>query len=142
MACGSVRQCPPRTLAVIPSCSYDLPVDAIPESGLRYFADLRPNHVYNASDSREAGVRFEVVALEVHEYRTQWKGVEDPGFVYAVLELETQGRVVDDWLYPDGLQEALAHLDGFAGAAWDELPAAHDEAVSLIQERLAQPPGR
>ena len=117
-------------------------MDEIPESGLRYFADLRPNHVYNASDSREVGVMFEVVALAVHEYRTQWKGVEDPGFVYAVLELEAQGRVVDDWLYPDDLQEALAHLDGFAGAAWGELPPAHNEAVSFIQDRLAQPPGR
>jgi hypothetical protein len=31
---------------------------------------------------------LDVVALAVHEYRTRWKGVEDPGFMYAVLELE------------------------------------------------------
>jgi hypothetical protein len=26
--------------------------------------------------------------------------------------------------------------------AWEELPAGHNEALSFIQERLAQPPGR
>jgi hypothetical protein len=115
-------------------------VDEIPESGrLRYFADLRPNHVYNAPDSRPPGAVYEVVALAVHEYRTQWKGVEDPGFVYAVLELEAQGRVVDDWLYPDGLQQALTHLD-FPGAVWEELPTDHRDALALISHRLTEPP--
>jgi hypothetical protein len=32
---------------------------------------------------REARLVSEVVALAVHEYRTRWKGVEDPGFMYA-----------------------------------------------------------
>jgi hypothetical protein len=59
-----------------------------------------------------------------------------------VLELEAEGRVVDDWAYPDDLQGALAHLDGFPDAAWEELQAGHNEAVSFIQERLAHPPGR
>ena len=61
---------------------------------------------------------------------------------YEVLELESQGRVVDDRAYPDDLQEALAHLDEFPGKAWEELPAAHNEALGVIRERLAQTPGR
>ena len=126
----------------MPPDAYDLSVDELPEIGrLRYFADLRPHHVYNAGDSRGLGT-YEVVALVIHEYRTYWKGVEDPGFMYEVLELEAQGRVVDENPYPNDLDGALTHLDMFPGVAWEELPATHNEAVSFIQERLAQPLGR
>jgi hypothetical protein len=117
-------------------------VDELPEIGnLRYFADLRPHHVYDAADSRGLDT-YEVVALLIHEYRTYWKGVEDPDPMYEVVELEAQGRVVDENPYFDDLHGARTHLDPFPGLGWEELPATHNEAVSFIQERLAQPPGR
>jgi hypothetical protein len=59
--------------------------------------------------------------------------------MYAVLELQVEGRVVDDWAFPDDLPGAVAYLDEFPGVAWEELPVARGEALEFIQQRLAQP---
>jgi hypothetical protein len=113
-------------------------MDEIPQSArLLYFADLRPGLVYAASDSRPPGVVSEVVALAVREFPT----VEgDPALLYYVLELDAQGNVVDDWVFPDDLPGAVAHLDEFPGVAWEELPVGRGKALEFIQQRLAQPP--
>ena len=49
--------------------AYHPVLDEIPQSGrlLHHLADLRPSLVYEAGDSREAGV-VEVVALAFHEF--------------------------------------------------------------------------
>jgi hypothetical protein len=135
-------------------------VEPIPENGrLVFFADLRPDLV--EADETDGVVR-EVVALAIFEAQTiRWDvplhhsgrplmpdeilamdlGEGEPGLVYYVLELEAEGRVVDDWV-PGDLGAAKAFLQSYPGAVWEELPDDTDEALALLRQRLAGPPRR
>jgi hypothetical protein len=145
---------------------YDKWMEPIPENGRPvFFAELRPDLVYVTPDDR-VGVAREVVALAIFEHLTvswelpldQWRspvsfdqvkalieatpsGEGKPVLNYYVLELEAQGRVVDDWV-PGDLESAKEFLAGFAGAVWEELPTDHADALALISKRLAEPPRR
>ena len=145
---------------------YDDSMEPIPEDGrLVFFAELRPDLVYVTPDDG-VGVAREVVALAIFEHRTvswelpldEWRpsasfdqikalieatpsGEGKPVLDYYVLELEAQGRVVDDWV-PGDLEGAKEFLAGFPGAVWEELPKDHRDALALISRRLAEPPRR
>jgi hypothetical protein len=115
-------------------------VEAIAEDArLKYFADLRPD-TYGAVDMNHGG-RAEVAALAIQEWPTVSSNGESV-LMYYILELDAQGNIVDDWSYPATIQQALAHLEEFPAAKWEELPLADGEGAKFIRNRLAQPPWR
>jgi hypothetical protein len=145
---------------------YDEWMEPIPEDGrLVFFAELRPDLAFVTPDEG-VGADREVVALAIFEHPTvlwelpldQWRpplsveqvkalieatpsGEGKPVLNYYVLELEAQGRVVDDWV-PVDLESAKEFLADFPGAVWEELPTDRGDALALVSQRLAEPPRR